>query len=89
MFRLCLISLVILMMFTDRVSIFGVHGLPISIIQKRVNRIYSVIKITIFFLNTKIWVVICSQCPFICSNDMHILPLPLNYVTNPLAYCRG
>ena len=36
-FVLCLVSVLILMIFTEKVSIFGIHGVTISIIQKRVN----------------------------------------------------
>ena len=38
-FVLCLVSVLIPMMFTERVSIFGIHGVPISIIQKRYQEI--------------------------------------------------
>ena len=64
-------------MFTERVSIVGIHWILISIIQNRVDYVESVIEITIFVVDTKrnLWVVVCSQCPMNYSNVMHTLLL--------------
>ena len=78
-FILCFASALILMTLTERVSVFDILRLPISIIQKTVNCIESVINNTTSVPDTKknLWNAVCSQYPTNYSNGIHTLPFTL------------